>query len=103
MFSDCSTLAATALIREREHGTIEHLLVMPVTPFEIMVSKVWSMGLVVIIASAFSIPLIIQGLLAIPIAGSVPLFLAGTALFLLATSSHCRRLAQQQRRARGKN
>ncbi len=80
-------LTGAALIREREHGTIEHLLVMPVTPFEIMISKVWSMGLVVIIASAFSIPVIIQGLLAIPVAGSVPLFLAGTALMLFATTS----------------
>lgn len=39
-------LAGAALIREREHGTVEHLLVMPVTPFEIMMSKVWAMGLV---------------------------------------------------------
>lgn len=37
-------LTGAALIREREHGTIEHLLVMPVTPTEIMVAKVWSMG-----------------------------------------------------------
>ena len=80
-------LTGAALIREREHGTIEHLLVMPVTPFEIMVSKVWSMGLVVVVASAFSVPVIIQGLLAIPVAGSVPLFLAGTALMLFATTS----------------
>ena len=80
-------LTGAALIREREHGTIEHLLVMPVTPFEIMVSKVWSMGLVVVIASAFSVPVIIQGILAIPVTGSVPLFLAGTALFLFATTS----------------
>jgi len=80
-------LTGAALIREREHGTIEHLLVMPVTPFEIMVSKVWSMGLVVVIASAFSVPVIVQGLLSIPVAGSVPLFLAGTALMLFATTS----------------
>jgi ABC-2 type transport system permease protein len=39
-------LTGAALIREREHGTIEHLLVMPVTPTEIMLAKVWSMGLV---------------------------------------------------------
>ncbi len=32
-------LTGSALIREREHGTIEHLLVMPVTPFEIMLAK----------------------------------------------------------------
>jgi ABC-2 type transport system permease protein len=80
-------LTGAALIREREHGTIEHLLVMPVTPFEIMVSKVWSMALVVIIASAFSLNLVIQRLLSIPIAGSMLLFLAGTLLFLFATTS----------------
>ena len=43
-------LTGAALIREREHGTIEHLLVMPVTPAQIMLSKVWSMALVVLIA-----------------------------------------------------
>jgi len=45
-------LAGAALIREREHGTIEHLLVMPVTPAEIMLAKIWSMGLVVLAAAA---------------------------------------------------
>ena len=39
-------LVGAAFIREREHGTIEHLLVMPVTPLEIMASKVWAMALV---------------------------------------------------------
>jgi ABC-type Na+ efflux pump permease subunit len=57
-------LTGAALIREREHGTIEHLLVMPVTPFEIMASKIWSMGLVVLIAAAVSLVLVVQGLLA---------------------------------------
>ncbi len=80
-------LTGAALIREREHGTIEHLLVMPVTPLEIMVSKVWSMGLVVLIASSLSILVIIQGLLTVPIAGSLILFVAGTALMLFATTS----------------
>ncbi|EFK6540375.1 ABC-2 transporter permease [Escherichia coli] len=42
-------LTGSALIREREHGTVEHLLVMPITPFEIMMAKVWSMGLVVLV------------------------------------------------------
>ncbi|CAN0484565.1 unnamed protein product, partial [Scytosiphon promiscuus] len=40
-------LSGAALIREREHGTVEHLLVMPVTAAEIMTSKVLSMGGVV--------------------------------------------------------
>ena len=80
-------LAGAALIREREHGTVEHLLVMPVTPFEIMLSKVWAMGLVVLGASAASLLIVVQGLLAVPVQGSIPLFLAGTALVLFATTS----------------
>lgn len=76
-------LTGAALIREREHGTIEHLLVMPVTPVEIMVSKIWSMGLVVLVASAFALVFVVQGLLAVPIYGSVSLFLVGAALQLL--------------------
>jgi ABC-2 type transport system permease protein len=80
-------LAGAALIREREHGTIEHLLVMPVTPFEIMSSKVWAMSLVVLCASAFSLEFVVRGLLAVPIQGSVGLFLAGSALQLFATTS----------------
>lgn len=80
-------LTGAALIREREHGTIEHLLVMPVTPAQIMVAKVWSMGLVVLIAAAVSIGLIVRGALHIPIQGSMALFLVGVALNLFATTS----------------
>lgn len=80
-------LTGAALIREREHGTIEHLLVMPVTPFEIMMSKVWSMGLVVLLASALSVNLVVRALMHVPIAGSLPLFFAGAALVLFSTTS----------------
>ena len=80
-------LTGAALIRERERGTIEHLLVMPVTPFEIMTSKVWSMGGVVLLACAFSLTVVVQGLLVIPIVGSVLVFLGGAALQLFATTS----------------
>lgn len=80
-------LTGAALIREREHGTIEHLLVMPVTPFEIMSSKVWTMALVVLGSSAFSLVFVVQKLLSVPIEGSLPLFLAGTTLHLFATTS----------------
>jgi ABC-2 type transport system permease protein len=80
-------LTGAALIREREHGTIEHLLVMPVTPLEIMVSKVWSMGLVVLVASSMCLTVIVQGLLNVPVAGSLILFMVGTALMLFATTS----------------
>jgi ABC-2 type transport system permease protein len=80
-------LTGAALIREREHGTVEHLLVMPVTPFEIMAGKVWAMALVVLAASTCSLFVVVQGALSIPIEGSIPLFLAGTALQLFATTS----------------
>ncbi|PZQ10455.1 MAG: hypothetical protein DI564_15810 [Rhodanobacter denitrificans] len=80
-------LTGAALIREREHGTIEHLLVMPVTPAEIMLAKVWSMGLVVLFAAAVSLLLVVRGLLHVPIGTSIPLFLAGAALHLFATTS----------------
>jgi len=80
-------LTGAALIREREHGTIEHLLVMPVTPTEIMLAKVWAMGLVVLLAAAVGLTVVVQGVLRVPIAGSVPLFLAGTALHLFAATA----------------
>jgi ABC-2 type transport system permease protein len=80
-------LTGSALIRERERGTVEHLLVMPVTPAEIMTSKVWSMGLVVLVASALSMRFVVQGWLGVPIQGSVPLFVCGAALHLFATTS----------------
>ncbi|ODU73029.1 MAG: hypothetical protein BGP10_12935 [Rhodanobacter sp. 68-29] len=80
-------LAGAALIREREHGTIEHLLVMPVTPAEIMLAKIWSMGLVVLAAAALSLNLVVRWALHVPVAGSLWLFFAGAALVLFATTS----------------
>jgi ABC-2 type transport system permease protein len=80
-------LTGAALIRERERGTIEHLLAMPVSPFEIMTAKIWSMGLVVLVAATCSLLLMAHGVLSIPIAGSVPLFLVGAALNVFATTA----------------
>ena len=80
-------LTGAALIREREHGTIEHLLVMPVTPSEIMLAKVWSMGLVVLVAAFLSLNFVVRGLLGVPIEGSLMLFFAGAVLMLFATTS----------------
>ena len=92
-------LTGAALIREREHGTVEHLLVMPVTPFEIMTSKVWAMALVVLVASSISLTAVVQGMLGVPIQGSLALFLAGTALHLFATTSMGIFLGTLERRA----
>ena len=80
-------LTGAALIREREHGTLEHLLVMPLTPAEIMIAKVWANGLIIVIAATLSLKVVVQGLLAVPIAGSVPLFVAGTALYLFSVTA----------------
>ena len=80
-------LTGAALIREREHGTVEHLLVMPVTPLEIMLAKIWSMGLVVLVAASLSLVFVVRGWLGVPLQGSVALFVAGTAVHLFATTS----------------
>jgi ABC-2 type transport system permease protein len=75
-------LAGAALVREREHGTMDHLLVMPLSPFEIAMSKIWANGLVIAAAVALSLYLVVRLLLKIPIAGSIPLFMFGAVLYL---------------------
>ena len=75
-------LAGAAIVREREHGTMDHLLVMPLTPFEIAMSKVWANGLVITVAAGLSLYGIVRMMLGIPIAGSIPLFMVGVAIYL---------------------
>jgi len=75
-------LTGAALIREREHGTIEHLLVMPLSAFEIGMAKVWSNALVILVAVMASLQFVIRGVLQAPIAGSPLLFLFGVVLYL---------------------
>jgi ABC-2 type transport system permease protein len=78
-------LAGAAIVREREHGTMDHLLVMPLTPFEIAMSKVWANALVITIATGLSLYLVVRTLLHVPIVGSVPLFMLGVAIYLFFT------------------
>ena len=80
-------LTGAALIREREHGTIEHLLVLPVKPSEIMLAKVWAMGAVVLLATALALQFVLRDALQMPVSGSIGLFLTGCALHLFATTS----------------
>lgn len=75
-------LTGAALIREREHGTIEHLLTLPLTPFEIAVAKVWANALVILVTVTLSLVVVIQAVLQVPVAGSPALFLGGVALYL---------------------
>lgn len=80
-------LVGAAVIRERERGTIEHLLVMPVRPSEIAMAKILANGLVILLAVGLSLQLVVQGLLAVPPAGSATLFLSGTALYLFSLTA----------------
>ncbi len=75
-------LAGAAIVREREHGTMDHLLVMPLTPFEIAMSKVCANGLVIAVAVGLSLYLVVRLMLGIPIAGSIPLFMVGVVIYL---------------------
>ena len=75
-------LTGAAVIREREHGTLEHLLVMPLTAFEIAMAKVWANGLVILLATALSIFLVVRWALQVPFAGSFLLWFLGVVLYL---------------------
>lgn len=80
-------LSAASLVREREHGTIEHLMVVPLSSFEIMISKILAVCIIVLIGVCFSIFFIVEMLLQIPISGSIALYLFSTFLVLFATTS----------------
>ncbi len=80
-------LTGAALIREREHGTVEHLLVMPLRPVEIMLAKVWASALVIIVATLLSLQLVVRGALQVPVSGSLPLFALGLVCYLFAVTA----------------
>lgn len=80
-------LTGAALIREREHGTIEHLLVMPLTAAEIMLAKIWANGLVILVAASLSLLLVVKGVLGAPGVGAPGLVVLGLAVYLFALTA----------------
>lgn len=80
-------LTGAALIREREQGTVEHLLVMPVTPVEIMLAKMVANALVILVAAVASLVLVVEWALGVPIAGSLLLFVFGTAIYAFSVAA----------------
>jgi ABC-2 type transport system permease protein len=80
-------LVGAAVIRERERGTIEHLLVMPLRPSEIAVAKIWANGLVVLLAAVLSLLIVVGQVLKVPVTGSIGLFVFGAAIYLFAIAS----------------
>lgn len=80
-------LCGAAVIREREHGTIEHLLVMPLRPVEIMLAKIWANGLVIVMSAIVSLLVVVRWALGVPIAGSLALFAGGTVVYVFAAAA----------------
>jgi len=80
-------LAGAAVIREREHGTLEHLLAMPLRPTEIMLAKIWANSLVIVSAAVLSLIVVVKWALGVPIAGSLALFAGGAAVYLFSITS----------------
>ncbi len=80
-------LTGAALLREREHGTIEHLLVMPLSSFQIVMSKVWANGLIILVAFSLSMLFVVETILDVPISGSRLLLVGGTTLYLFAAAA----------------
>jgi ABC-2 type transport system permease protein len=80
-------LTGAAVLREREHGNIEHLLVMPLQPFELMFAKIWANGLVVVVAAMASLFLVVKWAIGVPISGSIPLFISGLCIYLFSVTA----------------
>ncbi len=79
-------LPAAAMVREKERGTVEQLLVSPLTPFQIMFSKVLAMTIVIVLASSVSVFGVLKLIFDVPTRGSLPLFFALTALYAFTTA-----------------
>ena len=77
-------LTAFAIVREREVGTLEQILVTPIRPVEFIIGKTLPFFLIglgeVLLAAVVGIVWF-----QVPFRGSVTVFLAGTCLFLLCT------------------
>lgn len=77
-------LTAMSIVREKELGTMEQLMVTPVRPFELMLGKLLPFALI----GVFEVVFIVVAALAvfrIPLRGSIPLLMFCSILFLLTT------------------
>ncbi|HVN53951.1 MAG TPA: ABC transporter permease [Anaerolineaceae bacterium] len=77
-------LTATSIVRERERGTIEQLIVTPIRSWELVVGK---LAPYVLIAFFDTLEILVVGVIVfqVPINGSLALFLGLAALFLVTT------------------
>ena len=75
-------LPAAALVREKEYGTVEQLLVSPVHPWQIMAAKIIPMTLLVLGATLLSLYAVLGAMFDLYAAGPVGLFLLATAIYV---------------------
>jgi ABC-2 type transport system permease protein len=80
-------LAAAAMVREREQGTLEHLLVSPLRAWELFTAKVVPVVVVVPLAALGSVYGVAHGLFGTPIRGSVALFYVVSVIYVFALAS----------------
>src|SRR5262249_50553383 len=80
-------LSGAAVVREREHGTIEHLLALPLRPSDIMLAKIAANGFAIVFVATLSLWIVVQGLLQVPIAGSISLFVLNAIVYLFSVTS----------------
>jgi len=67
-------LPAAAMVREKERGTIEQLLVSPLSPLQIMIPKIMAMVAVILGGTALGLFGILVPVFSIPVVGSLFLF-----------------------------
>jgi ABC-2 type transport system permease protein len=77
-------LTASAIVRERERGTIEQLIVTPIRPYELILGKILPYALVALL---ITIEVLVLGtlLFGVPIRGSLLLLFGIACLFLLSS------------------
>ena len=79
-------LPAAAMVREKERGTIEQLLVSPLSAFQVMFPKIVAMTLVILLLTALSLVLVLRGIFDVPLKGNLGTFFAVTTLYVFTTS-----------------
>ncbi|MBI4595014.1 MAG: ABC transporter permease [Candidatus Tectomicrobia bacterium] len=79
-------LPAAALVREKEYGTVEQLLVTPLHVYEILLGKIIAMEAIVLVALSFSIFSILHLALEIPLRGNLFFFLLVSAIYIFTAS-----------------
>ena len=79
-------LPAAAMVREKERGTIEQLIVSPLTPFQVMFPKVLAMTLVILVGTTLTLLGVLGPVFGVPFRGSVALFYLVTTLYIFALS-----------------